>query len=73
MQETVESGAGHDRVTGKDVSPFGKGLLGSDDGCGVFLVTVADDLEEHAAPARSEVVNLCGAPHKLTNVELSKM
>jgi hypothetical protein len=26
--------------------PFGKGLVGSDDGGGVFLVTGADDLEE---------------------------
>jgi hypothetical protein len=46
MQKAIESGAGHDRVTGKDVSPLGKGLVGSDDGGGVFLVTVADDLEE---------------------------
>ena len=31
MQETVESSAGHNRITGKDVGPFCKGLVGSDD------------------------------------------
>jgi hypothetical protein len=49
MQEAVESGAGHDGVTSEDMSPFGKGLIGSDDCCGVFLVTVANDLEEHCS------------------------
>ena len=27
MQEAVESRTGHDRVTGEDVGPFGKGLI----------------------------------------------
>jgi hypothetical protein len=30
MQKTVESGACHDRVTGEDMGPFGKGLIGGD-------------------------------------------
>ena len=42
MQKTVEGGACHDGVTGKDVCPFGKGLIGGDDSGRVFLVTVAD-------------------------------
>ena len=51
MQETVESGARHDRVIGEDVGPFGEGLIRGDSDGGVFLVSVADELEEHAAPA----------------------
>jgi hypothetical protein len=47
MKEAVEGGAGHDRIAGKDVSPFGEGLIGSDDGSSVLFVAVADHLEEH--------------------------
>jgi hypothetical protein len=55
MQETVESSAGHDRVAAKDVGPLGRGLVGSDDGGGVFLVAAADDLEEHGGAGLIEV------------------
>jgi hypothetical protein len=54
MQEAIESGAGQNRVTGKNVSPFGKGLIRSDDGRGVFFVTVANDLEEHGGASLIE-------------------
>ena len=59
MQKTVEGGACHDGVTGKDVCPFGKGLIGGDDSGRVFLVTVADDLEEHggAGLIETEITN----------------
>ena len=46
--------AGHDGITAKDVSPFSEGLVGSDNDGVVFLVSVADDLEEHGSAGRVE-------------------
>ena len=46
VQESVGGGGGHDGVAGKNMAPFGKSLVGGDDGGGLFLVTAADDLEE---------------------------
>lgn len=37
---------GHDGIAGEDMAPFGEGLVGGDDGGGLFLVTATDDLEE---------------------------
>ena len=63
---------------GKDVSPFREGFAGGDNDGGIFLISVADDLEEQGSSGgiQAEVadfIKLCGAPHKLTNVEFPKM
>ena len=46
MQEAIKSGTGHDGIAGKDVSPFREGFVGGDNDGGIFLISVADDLEE---------------------------
>lgn len=49
MQEAIKSGTGHDGIAGKDVSPFREGFVGGDNDGGVFLISVADDLEEQGS------------------------
>lgn len=45
VQESVEDGGGQD-VVAEDGSPFGEVFVAGDDG-GAFLVSSADQLEEH--------------------------
>lgn len=49
MQEAIKSGTGHDGIAGKDVSPFREGFVGGDNDGGIFLISVADDLEEQGS------------------------
>ncbi len=46
VQESIQSGAGHHGVVGKDLSPIRERLIaGQDDGLAVFI-PLADDLEQ---------------------------
>jgi hypothetical protein len=76
VQESVEDGAGRRHVA-KELSPLFDGTVGSHQGGAVFVATHDDLQEDFAALGRQDlephVVNLCGAPHKLTNVEFPKM
>jgi hypothetical protein len=49
MQEAIKCGTGHDGIAGKDMSPFGEGFVGGDNDGSVFLISVADNLEEQGS------------------------
>jgi hypothetical protein len=76
VDESVDDGDDAGGVW-EDLAPLGKGLVGcNEDGLG--LVASGDDLVEEVGVAVvigevSELVNLCGAPHKSTNGETSVM
>lgn len=46
VQEAVQGGAGHDGVAGEGVAPVAEGFVGGDDRGGLFVVALADHLEE---------------------------
>ena len=48
MQETVEGGAGHDRIGGENVAPVGKGLVAGEHNRLLFFVALADYLKQKA-------------------------
>ncbi len=71
MGQAVQQRRGELLVAGEDRDPFGKGEIGRDDGR-PSLVPIGDQIEEPLAADpvewdESELVDLCGAPHKLTN------
>ena len=76
VDEAVDQGDDTGGI-GEDLAPFGEGAVGRDEG-GLGLVAARDDLKEQIGVTVgvgqiADLVDLCGDPHKWTNVESSVM
>ncbi len=76
MKQAIEDGTGC-RDIAEQLAPFFDGSIGGHHGRTVFVMTHDDFQEDLATFLRrdfeSHIVNKCGAPHLLTNVEFPKM
>ena len=77
VEKAIEDGGGDGAVAVEDCRPLLEGFVGGEHD-GAALVALADDLEEQVRAALidgkiTELVELCGAPHNLINVEFPKM
>ncbi len=76
MEQAVEYSAGGGDIA-EQFAPFFNGTIGGHHGGAVFVATHDDLQEDFAAFWREDfqahIINKCGAPHLLINVEFPKM